>query len=311
MPGLSVEELRKLARGFLTGQAEPRELESMKKILGEDLQMGLELLTQMQTALDETAPARLAPDQWKTVDEKVAALFEPHTSAKRGFSFVGWLKKLFGKKKSASVRVKGRRGEVESAEEDVLPMPEVESAPGIEADDMAPIAPENPEASRENSEIDSDDMAPISDSDDITAAVDGALDKKDSKKNKIKFSLPAGAEKALKFMALVLVLAALLWAIWIYWLAGVFADKPVKTEKSRPAPVKAAVKPTEIPTRVPTPGPQAPRRAVFVPDWSQADEILPAEVAPTTPVAAGWTEPLGGYEALDEDGDGRLPLPTQ
>ena len=45
MAELSVDEIRQLARGFLTGQADPSGMEAMQKVLEEDPQLGLELLT--------------------------------------------------------------------------------------------------------------------------------------------------------------------------------------------------------------------------------------------------------------------------
>ena len=329
MAELSVEEIRQLARGFLTGQAEPGQLENMKQVLDEDPQLGLELLTQMQSALDEVAPAQLSPEQWKKVDEKVEAVFAPLASGRRGFHPFRFLAKLF--KRSGAKR---RKAVDLDSDDDVLPMPEVEAAPGMD-EEMAPIsdggeeapiapapvAPSPAPAAAAVSGIDEDDeMAPISpasEADMVSAAVDDALDKGEARAAKKR---GGGRFGRVAVMALGSLLAFGLvgggawmgWQKWGQpWWSARSSKKAAPVVATKKAPAKKKVEPKKKAKVVaePTPtvpaGPPAVQRGMFQPP----DEILPAEVAPATPVPAGWIEPMGVYEESGYSSEGKLPFP--
>ena len=99
MAELSVEEAQRLARQFLTGAASSADVQRLQADLGDDL--SLELLAQIQTALDDVAPAGLTVDQARSVDSRIEALLLPRIKKSGAF---GWLKKLFkGKPKIAGV----------------------------------------------------------------------------------------------------------------------------------------------------------------------------------------------------------------
>lgn len=135
---LSVEEINALARGFLTGQGSEAQLQQAQQVLEEDPQFPLELLTQMQSALDDVPPYGFTPEQWQVVDQRVRALYA--TRVKRQFfNPFAWLAGLFKKRPvpepttAAGEAEPKRRWRGGSA-----PAPAPVTSEGIE--DMAPIS---------------------------------------------------------------------------------------------------------------------------------------------------------------------------
>lgn len=99
MAELSVEEAQRLARQFLTGKAGEAEIGALRMALETDQTVALELLAQMQTALDDVAPGGLSVEQAGAVKTRVAALIAPRIR-RRGLA--GLLKKLFSPKPKAA-----------------------------------------------------------------------------------------------------------------------------------------------------------------------------------------------------------------
>jgi hypothetical protein len=89
---LSVEEVSALAKKFLIGQADVQSGAKLQQVVDEDPTAALELLTQMQDALDHVSPYGLNPDQWKDVDFKVLPVIQGRARKSGGGLFAG----LFG-----------------------------------------------------------------------------------------------------------------------------------------------------------------------------------------------------------------------
>jgi hypothetical protein len=94
---LSVEEVGTLAKKFLIGQADVESGGKLQQVVDEDPTAALELLTQMQDALDHVTPYGLNPDQWKEVDAKVLPFIQGHSKKSASGLFGG----LFGGAKKA------------------------------------------------------------------------------------------------------------------------------------------------------------------------------------------------------------------
>jgi pyruvate/2-oxoglutarate dehydrogenase complex dihydrolipoamide acyltransferase (E2) component len=82
---LSVEEISGLARKYLAGVADEASVQKLSAALADDPQAALELLTQMQEALDQASPGGLSPMQWKDVDQNILAHIRTITLGKGGF----------------------------------------------------------------------------------------------------------------------------------------------------------------------------------------------------------------------------------
>src|SRR5262245_1173390 len=126
MAELSVEEAQRLARLFLTGQARPAELQRLQSALNDDAATALELLTQMQTALDDSAPAGLNAEQDRAVNGRIEALISPRVR-KRGFFAL--ILRLFKRKPKAPkddapTRVRRRGGSSPEPEPEAPPVSE-------------------------------------------------------------------------------------------------------------------------------------------------------------------------------------------
>lgn len=263
MADLSADEAQRLARQFLTGKAGAPELARIATYLPEDQTLALELLAQMQAALDDVAPSALNAEQDKSVDARIEALIGPRIK-KRGL--MGWLRKLFGRKakpveEAPASRRKGRAEAARPAPEPVAPVAAVEpvSEDGLE-DVMPGVTPAPVEA-----------PAPVADAP----------------------AKPAPKEKAprkpLPWKALGLALLALLLlgglGLGIRWWLN--RPKPVAVQ---PAAVAATPVPTPQATPSPTPVVNAqPVRARAVTGLS--DEPLPSELPFATPQPAGLLSP--------------------
>lgn len=95
MAELSVEEAQSLARQFLTGKAGDAEIVQLRAALESDQTAALELLAQMQTALEDVAPAGLSVEQSAQVLAQVESLIVPRIQHR---GLVGLFKKVFGSK---------------------------------------------------------------------------------------------------------------------------------------------------------------------------------------------------------------------
>ncbi len=95
MAELSADDAQRLARQFLTGKAAKADVARLAAALPEDQTLALELLSQMQAALDDVAPSALSVEQDRSVDARIEALIAPRIK-KRGL--FGWLGKLFARR---------------------------------------------------------------------------------------------------------------------------------------------------------------------------------------------------------------------
>ena len=108
MADLSVEESQHFVRLFLTGRANDADAARLRSAVESDDNVALELLSQIQSALDDTAPGGLSPEQSRSVDSRIESLVSPRVRSKGPFDFI---KALFRPKvKPASEEVQGPRG---------------------------------------------------------------------------------------------------------------------------------------------------------------------------------------------------------
>ncbi len=289
MAELNVEQAQKLARDFLTGRGGPAISEDARRAMQGDEQLALELLQQMQTALDEIAPAPFTPDQWREVDARVRSLIAP--LAKSRFGFIGrFFSKLFSRKpkekvEESSSRVK-RRGGVAPV---VAPEPTGLVAANVDGmEEMAPIAA--PAALPE-----------------VPSGAAAAVVVAEPPPVKAKRVLPV--KKIALTLGAFLVLGGLGYGVmllhpmdrWRAWRAS-------KVVVPLPSPVPTlAPQPTLPPTPQPSPTPKGPPARGFD---KPAYDALPAELPPQTPQPAGVALHLKGLEAQDSTGQNRLPLPA-
>jgi|GEM_PF-3038406 hypothetical protein len=275
MAELSVEEAQRLARQFLTGLAGDAEVGRLESALAEDQTLALELLAQMQSALEDVAPEGLTQDQVKSVDARVEALVGPRIR-RRGF--FGVFKRLFKRRrKPAPARVAGRAKAPEPAPAPA-PVAAVESPlmpDGEGMEEMAPIAPSTgsgqasaPLPSEALAHMDGLDTAPAPRPAARAAAVD-----QDHPAEGFPWLAAAGA----------------LLALGLLGLGGSWAwSRLQRRQPARPAQAALAV-PTPVRGPVPTPAPKgpAPARRDVVLATKNGFDTLPAALPPTTPQSAG------------------------
>lgn len=139
MAELNVDEAQRLARLFLTGLASKEDVQRLQAALPDDQTLALELLAQVQTALDDVAPEGLDSAQAQSVAARIAALVAPRVK-RRGF--LSLFKRLFRARPPAppaEARV-SRRGAPAAAPAPAPPVAaDLDEGGGLE--DMAPIAP--------------------------------------------------------------------------------------------------------------------------------------------------------------------------
>jgi hypothetical protein len=262
---LSVDEAQRLARLFLTGQAIDSDIQRLQNALTDDQGAALELLAQMQAALDDSAPAGLNGEQDRSVNGRIEALIAPRIKKRGPFAFI--LKLFKGKPKAAPEEAaapsrRRRRGSASAeAPAEAAPSPApaaeemiggslAETLPGDGMEEMAPIAAPSSAAA----------PAPEAPAAPASQPVEA----------KPKRPLPAWL---LPSLAVLLVLA-LLGAGAAWWL------KRPKSLKAVPAPVLAVPKPSPSPTPM-----GRVRRATA--NASESNDALPAEIPATTPMPAG------------------------
>jgi hypothetical protein len=293
MPELSVDEAQRLARLFLTGKAGDSEIQQLQGALADDQGAALELLSQMQSALDDSAPAGLNAEQERSVASRIEALIAPRV---RKRSLLGFLKKIFrGSPKAAAEAApsKSRRRRGASAE---TPAPSAVEAvpddalsdtlPGGGMEEMAPIAAGGASAS-----VDAGDEAAV------------ALPAKPAKKKS------GGWVWVMVGLLGSLLLLGLVGAAVLFWFHS-------RTPKARPVPHPAAQahpmaapgadgsappspgaaatpRPMAVATAAPTATPMGSvhRGLSIAPQNSDGSEALPAQIPATTPVSAGsWPQ---------------------
>jgi hypothetical protein len=288
---LSTEELSRLARNFLVGRGGEAELEDTKRAMDTDPQLALEFLQQMQTALDDAAPAGFSPLQWAEVDKRVGQLIEPLAKG-GGLGIIGKLfSRLFRKRGAATpARIKRKGAPQETEARPVLgESPTSLISPGADApvadsgmEEMAPIAPVVV-------------AAPVVEA--VSPEAEAVQAKSDSGGKRTLRLLHKG-RLALAIVVALIVLLLLLanWGMKFYKARA--AAKALAMAK--PAPVQA------VPTPAPPPNSGPPRRAQ--PPATQ-NEPLPSELPPMTPQAAGQVGHLDGLDAKDSNGGRGLPLP--
>lgn len=294
MADLSADEARRLARQFLTGTAAPTEVSRLSAALADDATLALEMLSQMQTALDDVAPSALNAEQDRSVDSRIEALIGPRIK-KRGF--FGWFRKLFGRKpKRAEEPAPSRRrkrgapsglaeepagtsGQASVAE---LPMPTVAAGGDDMMEEMVPIASPSGPAETE--------AAVASAAGTSGQALVAPQRAKAPAKSRDWKPLLAG-------LAAVIVIAGLGYgalAGFKAWQAHkqAAADAAAKAA-AQAALAKAALKPTPLPTPAPSAVPTPSGALQRVRSVAQReDEPLPAQLPATTPQAAGQLDPL-------------------
>jgi hypothetical protein len=250
---LSADDAQRLARQFLTGKAEPADVARLAAALPEDQTLALELLAQMQAALDDVAPSALTAEQDRSVDARIEALIAPRIK-KRGL--FGWVRKLFGRRPKAAAealpsRRKRRGGE---APEPVAELPAPVGLPvgeDVLEETMPGLSPQP-----------APEPAP-------SAAPPAPAPRRQSAPAR-----PSRWRPVLGALLLALLLGYGAWWGYRRWQAR----PPQPAAEAVPAP--AAVEPTPLPT------PSQPQRARST--AGQADETLPALLPPTTPQPAGW-----------------------
>jgi hypothetical protein len=291
---ISVEALRRLARNFLVGRGGEAELEDTKRTMESDPQLAMEFLQEMQTALDEVAPAGFTPEQWTQIDGRIASLMAP--MIKRGG--LGIFGKLFGKifkKKSpgeTATRIK-RKGAPPA--EISKPAPSESPISLVSPEPLVPAESSMPEAGME-------EMAPIAPSPASELASEAEPIRRETKPAHVSSALLSGK----KFLLPILLgLGVILLGLLFYWKAPDFLSWVHSFKKAAPAPVQLVLpKPKPQPTATPNTGP--PHRAL--PPPSQY-EPLPSDLPPMTPQAAGKVQPIDGLDDKDSDGHRGLPLP--
>ncbi|HXB98255.1 MAG TPA: hypothetical protein VNZ54_09390 [bacterium] len=264
MAELSVEEAQRLARNFLTGLAGDADVSRLESALADDQTLALELLAQMQTALEDVAPEGLTQDQVKSVDARVEALVGPRIRRRGLF---GIFKRLFKRRRKPVPARVAKRPEAPEPEAAPAPAP----APVLESpalpdgegmEEMAPIAPSAPLPSEALAHLDGVEAAPA--------------------------EAPPAAASGPGFPWLALLGGALV--LGLIALAGSWAWARHRA-RPKPAPVLAAAPPPSHPAApaAPAPAPQGPAFAQrgLVMATKDGIDTLPAAIPPTTPQAAG------------------------
>jgi hypothetical protein len=262
MAELSVEESQRLARLFLTGLASEADVQRLAGSLPDDPTVALELLAQVQTALDDVAPEGLDKEQAQSVTARVAALVQPRVKRRGLFSL---FKRLFRRRPPAAAPAPAGDSRADSrgtlgAELDapMAPVPAGVGGPpamdeGAGLEEMAPIAPA-PEA------------APFA------APLEPA---------RAPVAVPPPPARHASGVALTLTVLAVLAA-----LVGAYLLRHRRPAAAAAHP--AAAKPSLAPVPTPKPaGPALRERAIAV-TGSAANEALPAALPPTTPLPAGF-----------------------
>jgi hypothetical protein len=270
MAELSVEEAQRLARNFLTGLAGDAEVGRLESALADDQTLALELLAQIQSALEDVAPEGLTQEQVKSVDARVEALVAPRIR-RRGI--LGVFKRLFKRRRKPAPAPVAKRPEPEAEAVAAVPAPVVES-PGLPdgegMEEMAPIAA---------APLPSEALAHLGGMDTASAPVAAPE------------AAPAAARgPAFPWLALlggVVALGLLIWAGVVGW--GSWSRRHARSK----AAVAAAVGPPPKPAVATAPAPgSAPKGPVFaqrglVMATKDGIDTLPAAIPPTTPQAAG------------------------
>ena len=306
MAELNADELKRLARDFLVGRGGEAELEDTKRAVDAGPELAMALLQEMQAALDDAAPAGFSPDQWKEVDNRVAALIQPLVKSAFGLGFVGKLfSGLFGKKSGTppSGRIK-RKGAPEPAAV-ALPAVPSSAAPSSLISADAPIVPPAAEVSEGFEE-----MAPIAPLQflsplpiqsaapvlgaalEVVPATDAAVANPET--------APASSKSGKGMAVVALVLLAICLFAWGAWKLSLLLQSRRKAQ----SPALAALTPEASP--VPTPNSGPPKR-LLPQDWQT--EPLPSELPPMTPQPAGSVHGIPDLEAKDAQGRQGLPLP--
>ena len=272
MAELSVDEAQRLARLFLTGQAGDTEVLRLQNALGEDQGVALELLAQMQSALDDSAPGGLNAEQDRSVNTRIEALLTPRIKKRGPFSFI---MKLFRSKPKvaeeeapAKSRRRRRGAEPEAAPPPPEPAPLPEPMIGGPADSLGETLP------GEGME----EMAPIAAPSPIVPAPDAALGAGSPSPAPAIPGEPAARNKFVMPVLIGLGVVAIIGLIGLGIRAWIHRAKPAP----RPAPT-VAVTVSPRPTAIPKPS--GVHRGVAVGPGS--NEALPSEIPATTPVSAG------------------------
>jgi hypothetical protein len=261
---LSVEESQRLSRLFLTGLASESDVSRLAAAMPEDQTLALELLAQIQTALDDVAPEGLSKEQAQSVASRVEALVTPRVKRRGLF---GMLKRLF-------------RGRPKQAKPEAAAEPVVEKAPVA-----APLPASTPEPSPALDAGDGmEEMAPI-------APGDGPSGPPPLPADALPEPLGAGSDRALpatpaapgRWRLAAMAAAAIVALLLLAAAVRAFQHRAqAKALAAAPPPTPVAAKPTPPPMPRPA-GAIRRERAVAVP----RNEPLPAAIPPTTPQASG------------------------
>jgi hypothetical protein len=273
MAELSVEEAQRLARQFLTGLAGDAEVGRLESALADDQTLALELLAQMQSALEDVAPEGLTQEQVKSVDARVEALVGPRIRRRGLF---GIFKRLFKRRRKPVPARVARRPEPRETREAPAPVPAtVPEAAGLADGDgmeeMAPIAPSTG-SGQSSAPLPSEALAHLGGVEEAPASAPESA------------SGPGFPWMAL--LATVVVIALLAFAGlegWSAWSRRHARPKAAPVAASQPV----AAKPPAAPAPTAAPKGPAPARRDVVPGTRSGADTLPAAIPPTTPQAAG------------------------
>ena len=270
MAELSVDEAQRLARLFLTGQASDTEVSRLQNAIGDDQGAALELLAQMQAALDDSAPAGLSAEQDRSVNGRIEALIAPRVKKRGPFSF---LFKLFRRKpkeeeapKASRTRRRGSAPESAPAPEPEVAAPAVMALPEPASDDLGETLPGA--GMEEMAPISAPAAAPVP-----APAPEPAAASSDAPQKK---ALPG---RLIPIVGVLLLLAAIGFGVKA-WMQRPKAGQPLAAQ----VPVAPTAPVAPKPTPSSTPAGRA-RRAVAIAPIDQ--EPLPAEFKATTPIASG------------------------
>ena len=273
MSELSVDEAQRLARLFLTGQASELEIGRLQSALSDDQGAALELLAQMQSALDDSAPAGLNAEQNRSVNGRIEALVAPRVKKRGPF---GFLRKLFKAKPKATEeeapsKSRRRRGNSSIPQPEPVAVPDPSPRVSGELDNLSETLPGDG----------LEEMAPIAAPPAIVAATASAAT------NSERGALPAKPASKRRLPtyfipAVIGILGLLLLGLGVRW----FVHRPKSVKPAAGLTVHNVVAPSIQAT--PTPSKRTHRGVAVAP---LNNDALPAEIPATTPVSAGnWPQ---------------------
>jgi hypothetical protein len=286
---IGIEELRRLARNFLVGKGGEAELEDTKRAMDSDPQLAMEFLQQMQTALEDSAPAGFSPEQWKEIDHRVEGLITPLAKGGLSLGFIGkFFSRLFKKKPVAEGPSRIKKG---GAPRDQGPKAAASESPTSLLSSEPVVAPPIGDAGDGMEE-----MAPIAPAAAPAPVAVAAPAAEPESRPAVKSARAPRSKKPLLALLGLLLLGLAGWGAWLGF----------KAWQARPKAAPPAPAPLPTPVLKPTPY-SGPQRRLLPP--ADQKEPLPSELPPMTPQPAGNVNPIPNLDAKDQQGHRGLPLP--